>query len=62
MHSSGGPLLEQALRPTYEHSPMVRHGTSATEIGQDGDPEEAPAEPGQPRLNKGTGVHRQDEA
>ena len=46
LHSSGGPLLEQALRPTYEHSvvapalpceaEMVRNGTSATEIGQEG--------------------------
>jgi hypothetical protein len=45
MHSSGGPLQEQALRPTYEHSvvapalpremEMVRNGTSATEIGQE---------------------------
>ena len=46
LHSSGGAMLHQALRPTYEHSgepapplasdlEMVRNGTSATEIGQD---------------------------
>ena len=49
MHSSGGPLLEHTLRPTYEHSvvapplpqemEMVRNGTSATEIGQEVYPE-----------------------